>query len=60
MEILARLFPYAKTLAGVKRVFEQAHLFVDTSAPRARRNLREALLPVGAGGGVPEIGRAHV
>ncbi|CAL8314527.1 unnamed protein product [Boreogadus saida] len=23
MEILARLFPYAKTLAGLKRVFEQ-------------------------------------
>ncbi|CAL8392009.1 unnamed protein product [Arctogadus glacialis] len=40
----------AQTLAGLKRVFEQAHLFVD-SAPRARRNLREALLPVTSRGG---------
>ena len=52
MEILSRLFPYAKTLAGLKRVFEHAHLFVDTSAPRARRNLRAALLPVTLRGGL--------
>ncbi|CAL8318103.1 unnamed protein product [Merluccius merluccius] len=51
MEILARLFPYGKTIAGLKKICEQGHLFVDTSAARARRNLTDTLPSVTTSGG---------
>lgn len=37
VEILARLFPYGKTIAGLKQVRDQGHLFTDSTAARARR-----------------------
>ncbi|KAF0023548.1 hypothetical protein F2P81_024178 [Scophthalmus maximus] len=38
MEILVRLFPYAKTIAGMKQAFDQGRLLKDSTAARARRN----------------------
>ena len=38
METLVRLFPYGKTLAGMRQACDQSHLFKDSTAARARRN----------------------
>lgn len=38
MELVARLFPYGKTIAGMRQVCDQSHLFKDSTAARARRN----------------------
>ncbi|KAJ3606302.1 hypothetical protein NHX12_025823 [Muraenolepis orangiensis] len=51
MEILSRLFPYGKTLAGLRKVCELGHLFVDTSAARARGNITDTWPSVTIGGG---------
>lgn len=38
MELVVRLFPYGKTIAGMRQVCDQSHLFKDSTAARARRN----------------------
>ena len=43
METLMRLFPYGKTIAGMRQVCDQGHLFKDSTAARARRNVADAL-----------------
>lgn len=43
MEIVGRLFPYGKTIAGMRQVCDQSHLFKDSSAARARRSAADAL-----------------
>ncbi|KAK2890162.1 hypothetical protein Q8A73_018462 [Channa argus] len=39
MEFVLRLFPYAKTIAGMRQVFDQSHLFKDATAARTRKNV---------------------
>lgn len=56
MEIAVRLFPYGKTMAGLRQVCDESRLFKDSTAARARRKAADALprLPVlaaHAGGG---------
>ncbi|KAL7387881.1 hypothetical protein ABVT39_002878 [Epinephelus coioides] len=43
METLVRLFPYGKTIAGMRQVCDQGHLFKDSTAARARRNVADTL-----------------
>ena len=44
MEILARLFPYGKTIAGMRHASDhQGRLFKDSSAARARRSIADPL-----------------
>lgn len=49
VEILVRLFPYGKTIAGLKQVCDQGHLFTDSTAARARRITRR-IIPGDDGG----------
>lgn len=39
MEVIVRLFPYGKTIAGMRQVCDQGHLFKDSTAARARRSV---------------------
>lgn len=43
MEIVGRLFPYGKTIAGMRQVCDQSHLFKDSTAARARRSAADTL-----------------
>lgn len=43
MEIIVRLFPYAKIIAGMRQVCNQSHLFMDSAAAKARRNAADTL-----------------
>ena len=43
MEIVARLFPYGKTIAGMRQVCDQGRLFKDSTTARARRNTADTL-----------------
>lgn len=39
MELIVRLFPYGKTIAGLRQVCDQGHLFKDSTAARAGRKI---------------------
>lgn len=43
MEIIVRLFPYGKIIFGIRQVCGQGHLFMDSTAARARRNAADTL-----------------
>lgn len=43
MEFVVRLFPYGKTIAGMRQVCDQSRLFKDSTAARARRNAADTL-----------------
>lgn len=43
MEILARLFPYGKTIGGVRKAREQGHLLKDDTAARPKRKVAHPL-----------------
>ncbi|GLD59868.1 uncharacterized protein AKAME5_001182800 [Lates japonicus] len=43
MEILVRLFPYGKTIAGMRHACDQGHLLKESTAARARRNVADPL-----------------
>lgn len=43
MEIIVRLFPSGKIIAGLRQVCDQSHLFMDSAAARARRNAADTL-----------------
>ncbi|CAB1435486.1 unnamed protein product [Pleuronectes platessa] len=43
MEVLVRLFPFAKTIAGMRQACEHGQRFKDSSAARARRNLADPM-----------------
>lgn len=43
MEMVGRLFPYGKTIAGMRQVWDQSRLFKDSSAARARRSAADTL-----------------
>lgn len=43
MEVVVRLFPYGKTLAGMRQVCDQGRLFKDSTAARARRRAADIL-----------------
>lgn len=56
MEIIVRLFPYGKIVAGMRQVCDQSHLFMDSAAARARRNAADTLPPSAVMTG-PGVGR---
>lgn len=39
MEVIVRLFPYGKIIAGMRQVCDQGHLFKDSTAATTRRNI---------------------
>lgn len=43
MEIAVRLFPYGKTMAGLRQVCEQSRLFKDSTAARVQRKAADVL-----------------
>lgn len=43
MEILARLFPCGKTIAGMRQLCDHGNLFKDSTAARAKRNVAHTL-----------------
>lgn len=43
MEIMVRLFPCGETIAGLRQVCDQSHLFQDSTVVKARRKAADAL-----------------
>lgn len=51
MEMAARLFPYGKTVAGLRQVCDQSRLFKDSAAARAHRKAAATAAQAPGGGG---------
>lgn len=65
MDILVQLFPYGKTIAGMRRASDHGHVLMDSTATRVRRHTVDplpwspsSLVTVAPGEGCP--GRADV
>lgn len=52
MEFLVRLFPYGKTIAGMRHVCDHGHLYKDSTAARARRNAAADTVPWPSSSGI--------